>query len=225
MSGRIYFVSGIGTDVGKTVATGAMARYLAGLGRDVITVKMVQTGCVGFSEDLAVHRRMAGGVRFPEDDEGLTAPEIFRFPSSPLLASRLEGRNVDLGKIASAVDRCAQAHEITLVEGAGGLAVPLDEETLAVDFAAERGWPLILVTCGSLGAINHALLSLEAAAARGMSLAGVVHNTFFSDDERLDEDAVCAVRRHLKRLGFPERIVRLPKTDSCAAIDFGEIFP
>ena len=222
----VYFVSGIGTGVGKTVATGAMARYLVSSGRDAITVKMVQTGNDCGSEDLAAHRRMMGGVSFPEDAAGLTAPEIFSFPSSPALAASLEGKTVDLAKIARAVAKCAAAHEVTLVEGAGGMDVPLTDDVLAADFAAAQGWPLILVTCGSLGAINHALLSLDAAKMRNLPLAGVVHNSFFSDDPRLDEDAVAAVSRHLRRIGSHANIVRMPRIDPDGErpVDFGRIF-
>ena len=71
MYGKVFFVSGIDTGIGKTMATGLMARSLAAVGRDVITVKLVQTGNDGFSDDIAVHRAICGGVRFPEDDDGL----------------------------------------------------------------------------------------------------------------------------------------------------------
>ena len=224
--GDVFFVSGIGTDVGKSVVTGMMARWLLSQECDVITVKLVQTGNDGCSEDIKTHRRMMGGVCFPEDSAGLTAPQIFKFPSSPLLAARLEGREIDLVKIASSVETCAAAHDVTLVEGAGGLCVPLTKELLTADFVAEQGWPLVLVTCGSLGAINHALLSLEAVKSRGISLAGVVHNSYFSKDTRLDEDAVEAISRHLARLGFPARIVCIPRCDtleSCSSVDFSAI--
>ena len=121
----VYFVSGIDTGVGKTVATGLMARFLRSRGIDCITVKMVQTGNVGFSEDLLEHRRLAGTGPLPEDAEGLTAPQIFAFPSSPALSASLEGRTVDLGAIDRAVAECARRRRVVLVEGAGGLAVPL----------------------------------------------------------------------------------------------------
>ena len=227
MSGRIYFISGIDTGVGKTVVTGLMARWLRVTGHDVITVKMVQTGNTGFSEDLDAHRELAEMPRFPEDDLGLTAPQIFAFPSSPELAARLEGRTVDLAKIAHAVATCAAAHEVVLVEGAGGLAVPLTAETLAVDFAAEQGWPLILVASGRLGSINHIILSLEAAKARGMSVAGVVYNWSPDADPTIDADTPAVTRRALERLGFPPVLIKVSKqvrpvlTDD---IDFAPLF-
>ena len=225
--GKVYFVSGIDTGVGKTVATGLMARWLAAEGRGVTTVKLVQTGNDGFSEDIAEHRRICGGIRLPEDGEGLTAPQIFRFPSSPLLAASLEGRRVDLDAIRRAVALCAERREIVLAEGAGGLAVPLTEDVLAVDFAASCGWPLILVACGRLGSINHTLLSLEAAKARGMEVAGVVWNWCEGADPAIDADARATTRRHLEKSGFPPCIVEVPRLDPSGPypdIDFSEMF-
>ena len=220
----VYLVSGIDTGIGKTVATGLMARHLAAHGVDAITVKLVQTGNDGFSEDIAAHRALCGGVHFPEDDTGLTAPQIFRFPSSPLLAARLEGRQVDLDRIAAAVRTCAARHRTVLVESAGGLHVPLTEQTLTIDFAAAQGWPVILVTCGRLGAINHTLLSLEAIRTRGLTLAGVVHNAFPPADPRIDADAEAATRRQLAQWSPPPPFVRLPPLPADGAVDFTEIF-
>ena len=222
--GRIYFVSGIDTGIGKTVAVGMMCRALQEAGRDWISVKMVQTGCDGFSEDLDVHRAMAGVGRFPEDEEGLTAPQIFKFPSSPLLAASLEGRTVDLDRIATSVKACAQNHEIVLAEGAGGLCVPLTEETLTADFVAQQGWPLILVASGRLGAINHIILSIEAARARGIQLAGIMMNRFPKAAPRLFDDALRAVSRQMKRLAFDAPIVTLPDAASGILPDFSRVF-
>jgi len=227
LKGRAYFVSGIDTGVGKTMVTGLMARCLATAGRDVITVKMVQTGNDGLSEDLALHRSICGGASFPEDAEGLTAPQIFSFPSSPLLAASLESRAVDVAAISNAVRQCAERHEIVLVESAGGLDVPLTEEMLSADLAAAEGWPLVLVTCGRLGSINHTLLSLEAAKSRGMEVAGVVHNWCDGVDPRIDADAKETVRRQLARMGFPPAVVEVPRFDVSGpypAIDFSGIF-
>lgn len=227
MNGKVFFVSGIDTGIGKTMATGLMARSLAAAGRDVITVKLVQTGNDGFSEDIDAHRAICGGARFPEDDEGLTAPQIFKFPSSPLLAAALEGRTVDVEAISRAVRKCVARHEIVLVESAGGLDVPLTDELLSVDLAAREGWPLVLVSCGRLGSINHTLLSLEAAKARGMRVAGVVWNWCDGADSEIDADSVETTRRYLSRWGFPPVVVRIPRFDVGGPypdVDFSEIF-
>ena len=224
---KVYFISGIDTGIGKTIATGLMARGLAARGVDVLTVKLVQTGNDGFSEDIAAHRALCGGIRFPEDDAGLTAPQIFKFPSSPLLAAQLEGKTVDLKAISEAIRACAARHQVVLVESAGGLHVPLTEDTLTVEFAAAQRWPLILVSCGRLGAINHTLLSLEAAKTHGLAVAGVVHNDYPASDPRLDADAIAATRRYLQKWDFPPVVVRLPVVPANGPypdLDFSEIF-
>lgn len=226
-SAKVYFVSGIDTGVGKTVATGLMARWLAASGHDVTTVKLAQTGNTGFSEDVVEHRRICGGIRLPEDDEGLTAPQIFRFPSSPLLAASIEGKSVDLDAIRRAVALCAERREIVLAEGAGGLAVPLTEDVLSIDLAASCGWTLVLVSCGRLGSINHTLLSLEAAKARGMKVSGVVWNWCEGADPTIDADAQATTRRYLARLGFPPVVIPVPRLDPSEPypdIDFSEMF-
>lgn len=223
----IYFVSGIDTGIGKTIATGLMARFLLQRGIDAITVKMVQTGNDGFSEDIDVHRAICGGVRYPEDTAGLTAPQIFKFPSSPLLAAAREHRTVDLVTIANAVKACAIKHQVVLVESAGGLHVPLTNDMLSADFAALHHWPLILVTCGRLGSINHTLLSLEAAKTRGLDVAGVVYNEFPAADPDIDKDTPDTTRRYLSRWGFPPVVVRVPRVPDGGPypdVDFSEIF-
>lgn len=226
-NGKVFFVSGIDTGIGKTMVTGLAARCLAADGSDIVTVKMVQTGNEGFSEDIEMHRKICGGVRLREDDEGLTAPQIFRFPSSPALAASLEGRRVDFEAIRRAVSGCASRREIVLVEGAGGLAVPLSEDVLSVDFAASCGWPLVLVACGRLGSINHTILSLEMAKSRGMDVAGVVWNWCEGVDPEIDADAKNTVKRHLVHLGFAQKMVEVPRFSPSGPypyVDFSEIF-
>ena len=225
--GKAYFVSGIDTGVGKTAVTGLMARCLAERGHDVITVKMVQTGNDGFSEDLDMHRHIQGGVRYEEDSRRLTAPQIFKFPSSPLLAASLEGRAGAADAIVRAVRQGAERHGIGLGEPAGGRDVPLTGSILSVDLASAEGWPLVLVTSGRLGSINHTLLSLEAAKSRRMKVAGVVHNWCEGADPTIDRDTARTTLRYLAKWGFPQTVVRVPKFDMDGPypdVDFSEIF-
>lgn len=173
----IHFVSGIDTDAGKTICTGWLARELMRTGRTVATMKLVQTGCRSFSPDIRLHRRIMG-LKLPEDDTGLTAPALFSYPASPHLAAEIDAKQIDLEHLADCAQRLSETYEVVLVEGAGGLAVPLTRKVLAVDFAAAQDWPIVFVTSGRLGSINHTLLSLEAIERRNAVLSALVFNDF-----------------------------------------------
>lgn len=214
--GKIFFVSGIDTGVGKTIATGMMGRFLRQEGIAAATIKLVQTGCHNFSEDLDLHRQLMGIPPLPEDQAGLTFPQTFDFPASPHLAAAREGRQVDCAAMAQAVETVAQRYPVVLVEGAGGLAVPLTEDLLTVDFAAAQGWPVVLVCSGKLGSLNHALLSLEALRHRGMTLAGIVYNYCPAADPCIDQDTPEMLRKVLQRDWQGAPLVRLGKVDDHA---------
>ena len=93
--GKILFVGGIDTDIGKTVATGWLAAKLMRQGFSVITQKIVQTGCTGISDDILVHRRLQNLPLLPEDTDGTTCPYLFGYPCSPHLAARMAGARID----------------------------------------------------------------------------------------------------------------------------------
>jgi len=196
MNGKAIFVGGIDTEIGKTVATGWLARQWIEQGREVITQKLVQTGCVGASDDILLHRRLMGCGLFDEDRDGTTMPALYAYPASPHLAARLEGRALDLDAIAGATARLRARYGTVLVEGAGGLMVPLTAQLLTIDYVAQQGWPVILVTSGRLGSINHTLLSLEAIAARGIALHGIAWN---SRDDGSDEVIAAESRRYIRQ--------------------------
>ncbi|ADI92011.1 dethiobiotin synthase [Acinetobacter oleivorans] len=176
MSGQIYFVSGIDTDIGKTYATGFLAKLWTEQGKKVITQKLIQTGNADISEDIEKHREIMGQGWFQEDHDKLTMPEIFSYPASPHLATRLDNREIDFQKIENATQTLAERFEIVLLEGAGGLMVPLTTSLLSIDYVAQHQFPVILVTSGRLGSINHTLLSLEALKSRGLKLKALVYN-------------------------------------------------
>ena len=188
LASGIHFVSGIDTDAGKTVCTGWLARELMHAGRTVATMKLVQTGCGAFSPDIRVHRRIMG-VHLTEDDSLLTAPALFSDPASPHLAAEIDGARIDFKHLSECAETLAARYDVVLVEGAGGLAVPLTRELLSIDFVCQQGWPLVFVTCGRLGAINHTLLSLEAVRNREVLLSAVIFNRCNPVYDRvIDED-------------------------------------
>lgn len=199
MKNNVIFVSGIHTDAGKSYATGWLARKLMDQGKRVATLKFIQTGNVGQSEDIEVHRRIMG-CTLPEDAEGITAPQIFSYPCSPQLAAEIDGRAIDFDAIDRAIATLSERYDVVLVEGAGGLMVPLTDDFWTIDYVASRALPLALVTNGTLGSINHTLLSLEAIERRAIPLHSVIYNQFFdSKDERIAADTVGFIRRYLAR--------------------------
>lgn len=196
--GKIYFVSGIDTDAGKTYCTAWLAKQLNGKGIRTITQKFIQTGNSGRSEDIELHRSIMGCGMLPEDMDFTTAPEIFSYPASPLLASKIDKRPVDFEKINNATKRLADKYDVVLVEGAGGLMVPLTENMLTIDFIAQSGYPLVFVTSGRLGSVNHTLLGLEAVAARNMNLYMVMYNLYPANpDTTISDDTRCYLRSYL----------------------------
>ena len=115
---------------------------------------------------------------------------------------------------------------MVLAEGAGGLAVPLTEDLLTIDFARENGWDSILVTSGKLGSLNHTILSMEALKQRGMNLCGTVYKYCASADPLIDEDSPRMICRYLARFGYKPVLVKVPKVDMehLPEIDFSPIF-
>lgn len=208
---HIYFVSGIDTDAGKSYCTAWYAAQLMKEGKRTITQKFIQTGNVGHSEDIDLHRRLMGTGYLPEDREGLTMPEIFSYPASPDLASRIDQRPIDFDKIEQATQELARRYEVVLVEGAGGLMVPLKDEYLTINYIAEKNYPLIFVTSGKLGSINHTLLSLEAIARRGITLDTVLYNLYPTiEDSTIQQDTKQYLQRYLER-HFPQcRFLTVP---------------
>lgn len=196
---QVYFVTGIDTDAGKTFVTGYIARRLMEEGKRVITQKFIQTGNTGMSEDIEKHREIMGTGLLPEDLDHTTAPVIFTYPASAQLAARIDGREIDLEVIDRATQRLQSLYDIVLIEGAGGLAVPITDTFMAIDYAETRKLPVILVTNGILGSINHTVLSLEAIRARGMELAAVLYNEHFDTDAVIAEDTRGFIARYVAR--------------------------
>ena len=210
----VYFISGIDTDIGKTVATGILAKQFLDQGVLIITQKLVQTGNDGCSEDIAKHRQLMQKNDLPEDGEGLTAPQIFKYPASPHLATRLEDTHLDLEKITSATQVLAERYDVVLLEGAGGLMVPLNTDLLTIEYVAQHNYPLILVTSGRLGSINHTLLSLYALKQFGVSHHSIVFNAFHdAQDEVIAGDTRQYLQQKMIAM-FPQaQWLELPKVE------------
>lgn len=165
------FVTGTDTGVGKTLIACALLRELAARGIRVGAMKPVETG-VGPEGPLDARAlRVAAGGCDPLD---LVCPERFALPAAPSAAARAEDREVRLEAILEAFGQLRARHRLVVVEGAGGLLVPLREQITMADLASMLALPLLVVARAALGTINHTRLTLEVAEARGLPLLGVV---------------------------------------------------
>jgi dethiobiotin synthetase len=177
VNARGYFVTATDTGVGKTVVTRGLATALRARGRDVAVFKPVQSGAL---------------ANDPTGDAALLGADCiyaFSAPLAPLVAARAEGGTIALEPIAKRAEELAREHELLLVEGAGGLLVPLADGFDMADLAVALGLPLVVVARAGLGTVNHTLLTIEAAQARGLELAGVVLNGQ-SDESTADNAAL-----------------------------------
>ena len=176
MSGaRGLFVGGTDTGCGKTSVGVALARAARRRGLRVGVLKPVETGCARVNDDLVPADAMAL-ARAAGDPRGLDAicPYRLPLPAAPAVAAAEQGRELDPARIHAAYAQAARAFDAVLVEAAGGLRVPLTEKLDMLDLARELELPLLLVARARLGTINHALLSLEAAARRGVAVVGLI---------------------------------------------------
>lgn len=206
MTGLVYFISGIDTGIGKTYTTGYLAKLWNEQGRKAITQKLIQTGNVDISEDIQQHREIMGMGWFPEDEAKLTMPEIFSYPASPHLATKIDGREIDFKKIEQATQQLAEKYDVVLLEGAGGLMVPLTIDLLSIDYIVEKKLPVILVSSGRLGSINHTILSLEALKSRGLELYVLAYNlNDESQDELISKDTAEYLKGYLVK-HFPKAL-------------------
>jgi dethiobiotin synthetase len=165
------FVTGTGTEVGKTVVAAAIARTMAADGKHVAVFKPAVTGLdEGVEPDHALLRRAS--VSDQSDEE--IAPYRYGPPASPHLAAALASEEIDPERLRHAAAAAAEGADAIVCEGVGGLLVPLSPTYLVRDLAVDLTYPLVVVASPGLGMINHTLLTLEAARAAGLDVAAIV---------------------------------------------------
>lgn len=178
------FVTGTGTEVGKTVVAAAIARTLAAEGKRVAVFKPAVTGLEEEGEtDHALLRRASGSS---QSDEQI-APYRYDPPASPHLAAALAGEEIDPERLRQAARDAAEGADAIVCEGVGGLLVPLSPTYLVRDLAVDLGYPLVVVASPGLGTINHTLLTLEPARAAGLDVAAVVLNPWPEDPSEIEQ--------------------------------------
>jgi|SRR5579863_2376909 len=194
------FITGTDTGVGKTTVACVLASALRAEGTDVGVMKPIETGCPIregrlYSRDGARLQRSAG-THHPLD---LVSPYRYGAPVAPLVASAAEHRPVSLFKILRRFQSLSKDHRLMLIEGVGGLLVPLTSRKTVADLAQLFGLPVIIVASNRLGVLNHTLLTVEAAITRGLSVAGVILNNVTKGGDRSrksNADTLAKLLRH-----------------------------
>jgi dethiobiotin synthetase len=163
----IRFVTGTDTGVGKTVAAAALCRVERLAGQTVLYAKPVQTG---------LHPAEPGDAAFVAAAAGVPVVECLRFrdPLAPAVAAERAGAIIDVDGLLADLVKAGDGFDRVVVEGAGGLLVPLSEDVTMADLADRLGAGLVVVTRPSLGTLNHTALTLEAARGRGLPVDGLV---------------------------------------------------
>ena len=191
---RGIFVTGTGTEVGKTVVAAAIARTLAAKGRRLAVFKPAVTGLEEPGEpDHELLRRASGS----EQSDDQIAPYRYGPPASPHFAAELAGERIDSSRLLEAARAAAAGAELLVCEGVGGLMVPLDGDYLIRDLARDLGLPLVVAAGPALGTINHTLLTLEAARSSGLDVAAVVLTPWPREPDSIQ----ASNRRTLESLG------------------------
>jgi dethiobiotin synthetase len=199
------FVTGTGTEVGKTVVAAVLARTLAEEGKRVAVFKPAVTGLEEEGEtDHALLRRASGSSQSDKE----IAPYRFQPPASPHLAAALAGEEIDPERLRQAAGAAAASADAIVCEGVGGLLVPLSPTYLVRDLAVDLGYPLVIVASPGLGTINHTLLTLESARSAGLEVTAVVLNPWPEEPSEIERDN----RETIAKLG-QVRVETLPCLD------------
>jgi len=193
--GRIVLVTGTDTGVGKTIVASWLA-WITPRSQRVALVKAVQTGADPLVDgDEAFYRAALAGHPIT-----MTTLATFPEPMAPSIAARRAGKRIRGGELASSCIEIAQDHDLTIVEGSGGLMVPIDEDTSFADFAGALGATLVLVIRPGLGTLNHTTLTLEAAARRNISIEMLVCNGLAAKPRTVEIENLRFFRDHYPEL-------------------------
>lgn len=201
------FVTGIDTGVGKTVIAGAIAAAIKAHGLDVGVMKPVATGAKEIegrlvSEDVVYLKKIIGST----DDDDLVNPIRLKPALAPNMAASRAGITIDTGKVWKAYKELTDKHDFVVVEGIGGLMVPIDDNLLVADMALKMGLALVIVSKHYPGAINHTLLTLEYARSRNLRIKGIIFNMLRNGEDFVGEIGRFSSVRVLGAIPFKENV-------------------
>ena len=194
---RGLFVTGTGTEVGKTVVAAAIARTHAARGERVAVFKPAESGLEELTDPAQADHELLRRAADSRQADYAVAPYRYGPALSPHLAAELGGEAIEPARLRAAAAGAADDADLLVCEGVGGLLVPLTPGYLVRDLARELGYPLVIAAATGLGTINHALLTLEAARAVGLEVAAVVLTPWPSQPSELERSN----RETIERLG------------------------
>lgn len=207
---RKVFITGTDTGIGKTVVSSLLADYLSGQGIDCGYLKLVSCGGTDCDDCHAVHLQ-----------SGVAVKNVYHFPlpASPHLAAEQAGQHIDLERLIQVTAEMDSQYEVLLVEGAGGIHVPLSRSLLLADYLADADMQTLVVARSGLGTINHTLLTLEALTVRGISILGVLVN----DEQAYPEDDLLVIDNMQIIAGFADvrvlgRLARFKSWDQAQSL-------
>ncbi|MEJ8778674.1 dethiobiotin synthase [Pseudogracilibacillus sp. ICA-222130] len=174
MERKGLFITGTDTDVGKTFVGGGMAAVLKKHGKDVGVFKPMLSGesRENPTSDTAILKTMSGDRNTFEQ----ITPFQFAEPLAPYVAAKRAGKQISLAQVVQAWENIKETHEYFIVEGAGGLGVPLGKDYLVADVAKKIGFPILIVARTGLGTVNHVWLTVKVAQSMGLDIAGIILN-------------------------------------------------
>lgn len=201
------FVTGTGTEVGKTVVAATLARDGARRGLRVSVFKPAVSGLDDYADAAPDHELLRAAAGSAQTDDEI-APYRYGPPVSPHLGAELAGEAIEPGRLRAAADVAAGAGEYLVCEGVGGFLVPLTLGYLVRDFARDLGLPVVIAAAPGLGTINHTLLTVEAVRAVGLEVAAVVLTPWPDEPGEVERSNRVAI----ERLG-EVHVLDLPRLD------------
>lgn len=193
-----FFVTATDTEAGKTVVSAALALHVKQQGLSVAVMKPVATGGILknkklVSEDVLFHQKVLG----MDEKYELLNPYCFRAHLSPYAASLIEKRNISIKKILDAYHALRKKYDAALVEGIGGLLVPIKKNYFVADLARDMKLPVLIVARPGLGTLNHTLMTIKTAQSYKLNIAGVIFNHSTKPDNSISEKTNVEILRQL----------------------------
>jgi len=196
---KTIFITGTDTGVGKTAVACSLAAYLSlKEGRDVGVMKPFESGGEGSEQDMTGDAWALKAASGSPDDIRDINPYNFKAPLAPEVAAMRENADIDISRVMSVYRKLCARHDVVIVEGAGGILVPISQGYFYSDLMADMGAPVVIVARLTLGTINHTLLSCHYLKAIGVTVSGVILNDMTGEKDVASETNPALLEKYLK---------------------------